>query len=208
MRGNQQEDAIMFANFATAISSGTAITLALFYVMNMLITVQPGVIVEPREQMTLAWVRKPTPDEPLRTIQQMPKKEFIKPPVLPKARTTIDTENFTGYAVPPSAPTPSGKYHGPTSVMSDGPLVALVRVEPTYPARALGNGTEGYVVVRFDVLADGTVANVVVVESSNRVFEDAARKAASRFRFKPRVVDGIAQATSGVQNLFRFEMKK
>jgi len=198
----------MFANFATAITSGTAITLALFYVMNMLITMQPGVVVEPRERMKLVWVRKPTPDEPPETMEQMPKSDFVEPPELPKTRTTIATENVTGYAVPPSAPTPSGKYQGPTSVMTDGPLVALVRVEPTYPARALGNGTEGYVVVRFDVLADGTVANVVVVESSNRVFEDAARKAASRFRFKPRVVDGIALATTGIQNLFRFEMRK
>ena len=31
----------MFANFATAISTSTAVTLALFYIMNMLIHIQP-----------------------------------------------------------------------------------------------------------------------------------------------------------------------
>ena len=92
--------------------------------------------------------------------------------------------------------------------MSDGPLVALVRVEPTYPARPRAQGLEGFVIVQFDVLADGTVSNVSIVESSSRLFEAAAARAAMRFRFKPRVVDGVALTTSGIQNLFRFEMER
>jgi len=39
------------------------------------------------------------------------------------------------------------------------------------------------------------------------VFENSARRAAARFRFKPRVVDGIALETRGIQNLFRFDME-
>ncbi len=197
----------MFANFATAITSGTAITLALFYVMNMLIAMQPGVIVDSRERMQLRWVRELPPEEPARKIQPAPDRDFIKPPVLPQTTITSDYESYTGHVALRATPLPSGQFTGPISVMSDGPLVALVRVEPTYPARALVNGTEGYVLVQFDVLVDGTVANVIIIESSNKVFEDAAGKAARRFRFKPRVIDGVAQVTSGIQSLFRFEMK-
>ena len=91
--------------------------------------------------------------------------------------------------------------------MSDGPLVALVRVEPTYPGAALQKGLEGYVLIKFDVTPQGMVTNVRVIESSHRVFESAARNAAKRFRFKPRVTDGIPQFTAGIQNLFRFEME-
>jgi protein TonB len=61
-------------------------------------------------------------------------------------------------------------------------------------------------VVQFDVAANGVVTSAVVVESSNSVFEAAAIKAAERFKFKPRVVDGVALATYGIQNLFRFTL--
>jgi len=83
----------------------------------------------------------------------------------------------------------------------------MIKVQPSYPARAAQSGLEGYVIVQFDVRADGTVENAVVLESSNQVFERSALKAASRFRFKPRVVDGVALSTRGVRNLFRFEME-
>ena len=57
-----------------------------------------------------------------------------------------------------------------------------------------------------DDAIDGRVADAFVVESSSRVFEKAALGAAYRFRYKPRVIDGTAVATRGIQNLFRFEM--
>jgi protein TonB len=91
--------------------------------------------------------------------------------------------------------------------MQDGPPVALVRVSPTYPARAQQAGLEGWVLVQFDVSATGTVTNIRIIESSAAVFENSARRAAARFRFKPRVVDGIALETRGIQNLFRFDME-
>ena len=89
---------------------------------------------------------------------------------------------------------------------ADGPLVSLIRVTPNYPGRAELDGLEGYAIVQFDVLADGSVANVSVVESSDRVFERPAIEAAKRFRFKPRVAEGVPQMTTGLRNLFRFEM--
>jgi len=46
-----------------------------------------------------------------------------------------------------------------------------------------------------------------VIESSHAIFEQAAIKAARKFRFKARVIDGIAQPTYGVQNRFVFRME-
>ena len=54
----------MFANVTTAITSSAAITFALFYVMNLLIVIQPGAIVEPRERFEIPWVRIGEPDDP------------------------------------------------------------------------------------------------------------------------------------------------
>jgi len=60
--------------------------------------------------------------------------------------------------------------------------------------------------LQFDVTAEGKVVNIVIVESSNSVFDNAAIKAVARFKFKPRVVDGIALVSTGIQNLFTFRL--
>ena len=95
-----------------------------------------------------------------------------------------------------------------TLTADDGPLVAVLRVQPNYPTRAVAQGLEGYVVVEFTVTPDGSTAEHRVVESSHGLFEAAAIRAAERFRFRPRVIDGVPVSTRGIQNLFRFEMEQ
>ena len=53
----------------------------------------------------------------------------------------------------------------------------------------------------------GTVSNIVVIESSHQVFESSAIRAATRFRYKPRVVDGVAIATPAVRTLLTFRLE-
>ncbi len=196
----------MFANFATAISSSTFVTLALLYVMNLLIGVQPQVVVEPTSPWTIEWVRIPEPEEPPDTIDPLPNRDFVQPPAPPVAEAPGNSDKVTGYRPPQATPPPVMKYTGEGVTLGDGPMVSLVRPSPVYPARALEEGLEGWVIVQFDVLADGTVTNVAVVESSDRIFEKSARRAAAKFRYKPRVIEGVPQATTGVRNIFRFHM--
>jgi protein TonB len=148
----------------------------------------------------------PEPPEPPDTIEPLPSREFVQPPVPPTTAAPGGEENAIGYRPPPSTPPPVAKYTGPGIRLGDGPLVSLVRPSPVYPARALQAGLEGWVVVQFDVMADGTVTNVSVVESSDSIFDRSARRAAAKFRFKPHVVDGVPQVTTGVRNIFRFRM--
>ncbi len=197
----------MFSNFATAATSSIAITFGLFYIMQLLVALQPGAEVEVRDRDKLIWVRVPRPPEPPQTIDNVKPDAIDPPPETPHNKLDPEVETYApGVRVRVPAPTPR-ELPGPTNLMSDGPLVALVRVEPTYPAAAAQKGIEGYVLIEFDVTPEGTVINVRILESSHRVFESAAREAAKRFRFKPRVVDGIPQATAGIRNLFRFEME-
>ena len=86
------------------------------------------------------------------------------------------------------------------------PLVNLMRVLPVYPAVANAKELEGHVIVQLDVGTNGQILNIMILESSNRISNNASIKAAVRFKFKPRVVDAIALMTTGIQNLFRFEM--
>ena len=90
--------------------------------------------------------------------------------------------------------------------MIDGDLIPVAKVLPNYPASALRSGLEGYVIVEFTVTRTGTVADVGVVESSDRVFERAAVEAASKFRCRPRVIHGEAVEVHGVRNKVTFEL--
>ena len=139
-------------------------------------------------------------------MEPPPSREFVEPPVPPMTDAPGSVDESIGYRLPTTAPAPVSKYTGPGITLGDGPLVSLVRPSPVYPARALQQGLEGWVIVEFDVLADGSVANIGVVESSDRIFENSARRAAAKFRFKPHVVEGIPQITTGVRNIFRFHM--
>lgn len=198
----------MFTKIVSAITTSATVTFALLFVMQALIDLQPGVVKEPREPTTLAWVRPIPPEPPPKTIDELPKKEFIEPPIVPPRPPTGETGGQTVAVRPTAAPPTSHRYEGPGSAWSDGPLISLIRVTPQYPARALQNGLEGHAIVQFDVLADGSVTNVSIIESSDKLFERSSIEAAKRFRFKPRVVEGVPQITTGLQNLFRYEMSK
>lgn len=86
-------------------------------------------------------------------------------------------------------------------------LLPILRVAPRYPREALRKGLTGYVDVRFRVLADGKTADHVAYYSTDSVFEADAIAAVSQFRYKPRVVNGEAVATDGVEARIRFEIR-
>lgn len=65
-------------------------------------------------------------------------------------------------------------------------LSPIKRVEPTYPADAARNGTEGFVEVEFTVGASGNVESVSVVNARpSRTFESAAVSAVKQWTFEP-----------------------
>src|SRR5512143_1813823 len=82
---------------------------------------------------------------------------------------------------------------------SDRDVIPLVRIAPDYPPRALSRGLEGWVQVRFTITATGTVKDPTVVNHSDQVFDDAALKAISRWRYNPRVEGGVAVERVGIE---------
>ncbi len=92
---------------------------------------------------------------------------------------------------------------------SDRDSTPLVRINPEYPARALQRGIEGWVLVRFTITAIGTVRDAVVVDSNPKgVFDDAAKAAVLRYKYNPKIEEGVAVERRGVQVLLRFELPK
>lgn len=62
------------------------------------------------------------------------------------------------------------------------------------------------VVLEFDVTPEGQVANVRVVDSTDSCYERAAIRAAQRWKYNPKIVDGEAQPRFGVRTTIEFQV--
>ena len=91
--------------------------------------------------------------------------------------------------------------------VANADILPLVTIPPEYPPRALSRGVEGWVRVEFTISIYGTVKDAVVVDSEPPgVFDDSALQAISRWRYNPRIVNGVAVERAGVQTILEFEL--
>jgi periplasmic protein TonB len=91
----------------------------------------------------------------------------------------------------------------------DGEYLPIVKVAPIYPRRAQTRGISGYCIVEYTVTTSGAIRDPVAVDCQpSGVFEKASVKAALKFKYKPRVVDGEAIEVAGVQNKFTYELEQ
>ncbi len=94
------------------------------------------------------------------------------------------------------------------SAGADRDVVPLVRINPDYPQRALSRGLEGWVQVQFTISETGAVIDPIVVDSSPKgIFDDAAIKAISRWRYNPKIEGAVAVQRVGVQTIIRFNLE-
>ena len=198
----------MFTRLLSASVAGMIITSGLLYSMHTLIemTVVEGPNLPSGPAVIWDKPRKERPVEP-----EPPVKPVYTPPVPTPATPRTTSSTTIPILVPRSGPqTPqidNGLGPGGPAVL-DGGLMIIVAVQPVYPVSALNRALEGYVDVVFDVTAMGTVTNARVLRSSSRLFHGAALDAAERFRFKPKTVDGVPLAVSGVLRRFSFSLEE
>jgi len=90
----------------------------------------------------------------------------------------------------------SGMYPGDYQQVDptlEGDIVPVVVIRPMYPREAAMSGIEGWVKVEFTITETGTVEKPEVIDSDPpRVFNREAIRAILKWKFKPRVVDGVA----------------
>lgn len=90
---------------------------------------------------------------------------------------------------------------------SDGEYLPIVKVAPQYPSRASSRGIEGYVILQYTVTKQGTVADPVVIEAEPAtIFNKAAIRSALRYKYKPRVEDGVPMEVRGVRTRITFKL--
>jgi len=91
----------------------------------------------------------------------------------------------------------------------DGEYLPIVKVAPIYPRRAQTRGITGYCIVEYVVTKTGSIRDPQPVDCQPQgVFERASLKAAEKFKYKPRVVDGEPIEVAGVQNKFTYELEQ
>jgi protein TonB len=97
---------------------------------------------------------------------------------------------------------------GASISITDGEMLPLVNVTPTYPTRAQQRGIQGWCQVSFTVTGTGGVENVVVVDGEPAgVFDRSSIRAAEKFKFQPKVVDGEGVPVPNVQYVFRYQLE-
>jgi len=90
----------------------------------------------------------------------------------------------------------------------DSEYLPIVKVAPVYPSRAQSRGIEGYCIVEYIVTSTGTTKNPKIVECTSSLFQSASLKAALKFKYKPRVINGTPIDVSGVQTQITFELER
>jgi periplasmic protein TonB len=90
---------------------------------------------------------------------------------------------------------------------AEGDIIPIVRINPIYPREAAINGTEGWVKLEFTITETGTVKSPKVIDSQPpRIFNREAIRAILKWKFKPRVVDGVAVERQATQTIdFKLE---
>lgn len=77
-------------------------------------------------------------------------------------------------------------------------LIPVYRVQPNYPREALRAGITGYVTIRLTVDEKGKVIKPYIIDSKPlKVFDSAAIDAVIKWRFIPRVENGVPQQQVG-----------
>ena len=188
-----------------------AMTLILFWGMQKLIAGGNEVMTEPVKGNVLDFIRLKKEEALVKKERKVQKPAKPKEPPPPMATPPMQQSNPNASAAKNTfaadIQTDTGLSGGLSLDSNDGDYLPIVKVAAIYPRRAQSRGIEGFVVVEFTVTKTGAVTNPMVVQAEPEgVFDRAALDAVVKFKYKPRVVDGVAMAVGGVQNRISFEI--
>lgn len=204
---------MIFVRWAVSMAMAAGITLGLFYFMQFLIAT--GEQFDERVNVVRI-VDATMPDIEMEVIEEIDKPEMIEEvqdqeldtpdrqvnldsgPALNIERSSVDVD--TGLDI-----------GGAQISATDGDYLPLVAIAPQYPTRAAQRGIQGWCLVSFTVDGQGNVIedSIAVVDAEPAsIFDRSSIRAASRFKFQPRVVDGQGVEVPGVQYLFRYQLEE
>lgn len=112
--------------------------------------------------------------------------DFTMPVV---ATPAVDVPPLVTIPLGPFSGSGSGERIGPTTILAvdllDAPPRTRVQTPPRYPFAARQGAQTGNVVIEFTVDESGRVINPRVIDSTNRIFDEAALQGVAGWRFEP-----------------------
>lgn len=197
----------MLVRYAIGVSLSAVVTFLLFLTMQAVIANDEANIEEGVQGRLLDMVRL-TDDEDVITKQRRPKPPpppDEPPPDMPKPQ--FDSSDVSQGVDIGAIDVRVDLDVGGGGFSSDGEYLPIVKVAPIYPRRAQTRGIEGYVLLEFTVTKTGAVRDPHILESKPPgIFDRSALNAALKFKYKPKVVNGIAIDVAGVKNRITFEL--
>ena len=184
-------------------------TVGLLWGMQALIAGGSEVMSEPPRGNVLDFIRLKKEQQTVKKERKPQKPAKPKTPPPPMVQPQMAQANPNAQAVSSSFSADialdAGLSGGLSLESGDGDYLPIVKVAPIYPRRAQSRGIEGFVIVEFTVTKTGAVRDAVVVSAEpESIFDRAALDAVLKFKYKPRVVDGVAMEVAGVQNKISF----
>ncbi|MCZ6773891.1 MAG: TonB family protein [Proteobacteria bacterium] len=197
---------------AVGVMLGAVVTLSLFWIMQYLITSADRTLDTTKRGTLVDFVRiKRTETIQRRQIKPRkpppPKTPPPQPPTPKLDRLKPTAEKIAIRAVPVQTDielTSGGFSLG----IGEGDYLPIVKVAPIYPHRALSRGIEGHCIVEFTVTRTGTTRDTRAVNGAcDSAFKKASVAAATKFKYKPRVIDGQSVEVPGVRNKFTYKIE-
>ena len=202
----------MGSSVRVAVSAALAIpvAIALFFIMHSLVSRDfQQEDVKARKIADIV-----VPDKTIETNLKEVKPEKVEDPEEPPPDLEpIQFDTQLDMNVANTAPTTGIKLNLNVSGMSsgDGEYLPIVKVAPIYPRRAQTRGLEGFCIVTYTVTKTGSIRDPYIAnpeqDCPQSIFRSASLKAAEKFKYKPRVVDGEAIEVAGVANKFTYELE-
>ena len=197
-----------------SIPLAVGVTIALFWLMNYLITHGMDAITEEVQGAAIDFTRVDR-DETVQTkdrqLPDRPDKPDAPPPPPPMnlASNTAPDSGGVGIINAPALSRGLNLDRSGLAAPTDGDAIPLVRVPPQYPQRAASRGIEGWVQLEFTITESGGVEDIVVVAAEpSGYFERAAERALSRWKYKPKIVDGRPARRYNNQVVITFELEQ
>lgn len=202
---------MVIVRWAASMAMAVLITFGLFFFMQALIETGEG-LDEPLNVVKI--VDSTMPEIELEVIEEIDKPELIEEitEVVEEVERQVTISDGPDLNIDRSqVQMDTGLELSNASISAtDGDYLPLVAIAPQYPTRAAQRGIQGWCLVSFTVDGLGNVVEetiaVVDAEPAN-IFDRSSERAAARFKFQPRVVNGKGVEVAGVQYLFRYELE-
>jgi protein TonB len=184
--------------------AAAVVACGLFLLMHGLISAGDGQRSEPEVISRIRFGKVEIPDDTVeQSRRRLPRPPPVnEPPKRPKLQPARFLQPVRDLPRPdlPALDVPlvagNGLYLGnfqPAQQQVEGDVIPVLVIRPMYPREAAIAGIEGWVRIEFTITETGAVKDPAIVDAEPPgIFNREAMRALLKWKFKPRVVDGVA----------------